>query len=142
MCMATGMAEIKIVVDTNILISAFVFPGGVIQELFERIITHDLQLGISLPILAEFASVLENKFSWDTEKISKISSFVERNARIVVPTKTLQVIADEPDNRILECAVEFKAGIIISGDKHILKLKKYGRIRIMKAADFIRLGSH
>lgn len=132
------MQKIKIVVDTNILISAFVFPSGVIQEIFERIITRDYELGISQEILSEFEEVLFKKFSLNKGKINQIIEFINRNSTLVSPKKRLEVIKDEPDNRILECALEFQANYIISGNRHILSLKKYNKIKILKASDFLK----
>ena len=132
------MQKIKIVVDTNILISAFVFPSGVIQEIFERIITRDYELGISQEILSEFEEVLFKKFSLNKGKINQIIEFINRNSTLVSHKKRLEVIKDEPDNRILECALEFQANYIISGNRHILSLKKYNKIKILKASDFLK----
>ncbi|MFH1823833.1 MAG: putative toxin-antitoxin system toxin component, PIN family [Candidatus Firestonebacteria bacterium] len=128
----------KIVCDTNILISAFIFPGGPPEEVFKGIITQDYELGISEPILKEFKRVLMKKFSWPEEKSNEIIELIQRNAIIVTPKFVLKIIHDEPDNRILECAEEFKADYIVSGDKHILDLKKYKKIKILNPSNFLK----
>ncbi|OIO76497.1 MAG: putative toxin-antitoxin system toxin component, PIN family [Elusimicrobia bacterium CG1_02_37_114] len=128
----------KIVCDTNILISAFVFPGGPPEEIFRGVITQDYQLGISESILEEFKKVLIKKFFWPEERTNEIIELIKRNSVTVTPKLELKVIHDEPDNRILECAIEFKADCIISGDKHILKLRKYKKIRILDASVFLK----
>lgn len=129
---------IKIVCDTNILISAFIFPGGPPEEIFHSIIMQDYQLGISVPILEEFKNVLRKKFAWPEDKISEIIELIQRNAVTVNSRHKVNIIHDEPDNRILECAEEFGADYIISGDKHILKLVKYKNIKILSASVFLK----
>lgn len=52
---------------------------------------------------------------------------------------TLDVITDDPsDNRYLECTVEGRADYVVSGDEHLLKLREYERIRIVRPAEFLR----
>lgn len=128
----------KIVCDTNILISAFIFPGGLPEEVFKGIITQDYELGISESILKEFKRVLLKKFSWPEKKTNEIIELIQRNAIIVTPKFVLKIIHDEPDNRILECAEEFKADYIVSGDKHILDLKKNKKIKILNPSNFLK----
>lgn len=131
----------KIVCDTNILISAFVFPGGPPEEIIQGVIVGDYLLGISDEIITELERVLHKKFFWPADKINRVKEFLARNAEKVYPVTTIKVIKDEPDNRILECAAEFGADFIVSGDKHILQLKKYKHnksiIKIVTAMDFL-----
>ncbi len=129
---------IRIVCDTNILISAFIFPGGPPEEIFHGIILRDYRLGISKQIIEEFEKVLRKKFVWPKDRISEITELILSNSVTVSPLHKIKVIHDEPDNRILECAEEFKADYIISGDKHILKLKIFKRIKIMPASAFLK----
>jgi predicted nucleic acid-binding protein len=59
--------------------------------------------------------------------------------RVVEPRRRVRVIAEDPDDdRVLECAEEAGAAIIVSGDAHLLSLKQWGRIRIVSPAEFIR----
>ncbi len=137
--MKPGKSSIKIVADTNILISAFIFPEGLIYEIIENILIGQYKLGISSEILQEFARVLKLKFSYPDNQIEGLITFIKRNAEIVAPEKKISIIKDEADNRILECAETFKADYIISGDNHILRLKRYKKIRIIKPSEFLKL---
>jgi predicted nucleic acid-binding protein len=56
---------------------------------------------------------------------------------MVKPRQRLGVLDDEPDNRILECAVEGKADYIVSGDHHLLRLKRFGSIAILGASELL-----
>ena len=128
----------KIVCDTNILISAFIFPGGPPEEILHGVLMRDYRLGISKSIMEEFEKVLKYKFSWPEGEVSEITELISRNSTMVEPKYTVKIINDSPDNRILECADEFNADFIISGDRHILKLKTYKHIRILQASDFLK----
>lgn len=136
--MKPGKPVTKIVVDTNILISAFVFPEGSIYKIFENILTGQYKLGISSEILQELARVLELKFNYPDEKIAELSNFIERNAEVVVPKNKISIIKDDPDNRVPECAEAFGADYIVSGDNHILNAKRYKKIKIIKPSEFLK----
>jgi uncharacterized protein len=63
---------------------------------------------------------------------------IERFARKVKPTERLYVVRDDPDDdRILECASAARSDYIVTGDKHLLELKKFRDIPIIKVADFL-----
>ncbi len=51
----------------------------------------------------------------------------------------LRVLQDDPDNRILECALIAQADMVVTGDRHLLSLKGYERISIVKLSDFLAL---
>jgi len=56
----------------------------------------------------------------------------------VNPSETINVVLEDPeDNRILECAVEAKANYIISGDSHLLNLRKYLSVQVLNTAEFL-----
>jgi hypothetical protein len=131
---------LKIVLDTNILISAIVF-GGKPREILEQVIAANLSLGISKPIIEELRDVLSrDKFKYPASVIHFIISQLEEEAQFVVPHEKLEIIErDDADNRILECAAEFEADFIITGDSHLLELKKFNNIRILKAVDFLEV---
>jgi uncharacterized protein len=128
----------KITVDTNILISSFVFPGKTVVRLIDRIIAGAVAMGISPDILKEFARVCLLKLRFEPAKTMEAVAEIQKNSEMVFPLERIDVLDDEPDNRILECAAAFGADCIISGDKHLLQLKKYGKIEILSPAEYIR----
>lgn len=129
----------RITVDPNILISAFVYPGTTVIKIFDYIFDGGIKLGLSDEILREFTGVCVRKFDYEAETAVKYADLIRRNSIIVYPKHRLNIIKDEPDNRILECAEEFKADFIISGDNHILDVKKFKGIKILKPADYIKI---
>jgi putative PIN family toxin of toxin-antitoxin system len=129
-------AVYKVVFDTNTFISAFVY-GGRPEEAYRLALQRKITLITSPAIMQETARILKEKINWDRDKIEEVLRQIAQVAKIVRPKKTLKVIEDESDNRILEAAVKGKADFIVSGDKHLLSLKKFENLSIIKAADLI-----
>ena len=129
----------RVVFDTNIFISAFVIPGGNAEEAYLHAIRRTFELFTSLAILTETANILRTKFEWSDEKIEQLLESISKTATAVKTQPHLHILQDEPDNRILECALLAEADIIVSGDRHLLSLARYGDIRIAKLADFLDL---
>jgi putative PIN family toxin of toxin-antitoxin system len=129
---------LKVVLDTNILISAILF-GGKPRQILEKAIRGEIRLCLSEPILEEFRGVLgRSKFGYSPEMIQFILTELTGIADFVNPSETIDVVLeDSEDNRILECAVEAKANYIISGDSHLLKLSRYRNMEVLDAAAFL-----
>lgn len=128
----------KVVFDTNIYISAFITPGGQGEAAYQKAIQGRIQLYSSIPILTETARKLLGKFKWDREMVDTAVSHIAEVATVIKPVKRIAVLTDEPDNRILECAVEAQADVIVTGDKHLLRLNKYKEIAIVTLAEFLK----
>lgn len=127
----------RVVFDTNILVSALVFPGGQGEAALRRIIEQADQLVLSRPIIDELLDVLAHKFARDAEELAHIAVFVTELSVIVAPKRRLRVVKDDPDNRILECAVAGRAYSIVTGDKALLALKMYEKIRILTLREYL-----
>ena len=126
------------VFDTNILISAFIF-GGNPERLFQEARASGIRLLTSSSILREFASILRGKFKWDSADVVEALSAIAYSSELIEPSIRLHIIEDDPDNRILECAVEGDADFIVSGDRHLLTLKKHDNIRIVNSKQLLEL---
>lgn len=127
----------RAVFDTNIYISAFITPGGHGAVALQAVVAGRCQLATSIPILTETARKLLDKFHWDEEHMQVAVRFIASVAEVVKPRGKLAILADEPDNRILECARTAKADMIVTGDKHLLALSRFGRARIARLAEFL-----
>jgi len=127
----------RVVFDTNILVSALVFPGGQGEAALRRIIEQTDQLVLSRPIVDELLDVLARKFARDAEELAHVAVFVTELAVIVAPKRRLRVVKDDPDNRILECAVAGRAQVIVTGDKALLALKMYEKVRILGLREYL-----
>jgi putative PIN family toxin of toxin-antitoxin system len=129
---------LKVVFDTNIYISAFVIPGGNAERAFLLAIDGRFQLYTSVAILTELANKLEEKFEWEKLRITQLITYISKVAIVLKTTPSLEILSDDPDNRILECALKAGAGLVITGDKHLLNLKHFEQIKILKLSDFLK----
>jgi putative PIN family toxin of toxin-antitoxin system len=125
------------VFDTNIFVSAFIIPGSLAEKAFLKVIEREDILLLSKEMLDELLSILSTKFSRDREEISRVAVILSEMAEWVRPTIRISVLKDEPDNRILECAVFGKADMIVTGDKEMLKSKIYGKTKIISLKAYL-----
>ncbi len=134
------MKHPHIVLDTNVLISALLF-GGPPRAILEMILAGSVDCSLSLPILEELRGVLHRpKFGLSSEQAMAVVEELSALCAIVAPSEQISAIrADPDDDRILECALEARAGIIISGDAHLLDLGVYEGIHIMKPSEFLQM---
>jgi len=128
---------VKVVFDTNILVSALVFPGGRADNALRRIIEGRDQLLLSKPILDELLGILAKKFSRDAEELAHVAVFLSDLSIVVKPRRRFAVLADEPDNRILECAVTGGADVIVTGDKALLALKTFRKVKLLSLRAYL-----
>ena len=128
----------KAILDTNVLISAYVFPGGKPEAVYRLALEGHLEIGTSLTLLAELGRVLGQKFGWIPGQVEAAVTQVARLAAVVEPSEPIQVItADPADDRGLEAARAFDADVIVSGDPHLLELGTWSGIDIMSPAELI-----
>jgi putative PIN family toxin of toxin-antitoxin system len=117
-------------------VSAFQFGG---MRLLHMAVNGDIEIAVSQAIIDELIRVLRDKFHWDGYRLQAAKQQILGFAQLVTPSQILDIVKeDEPDNRILECAVESGAEFIISADKDLLRLGSYAGASIMPAADFLR----
>lgn len=134
--------KIKVVLDTNVWIS--ILMKKTLGREFSRIFKgKEVEVYVSKPILKEISKVLlypkiKVLFKQCGIGISEVIRLIIENSTIVKPKHRINVIKEDPeDNRIIECAVEANASFIISGDKHLLKLRKYKNIKIISPRKFL-----
>jgi len=128
----------KAILDTNVLISAYVFPGGKPEAVYRLALEGRLEIGTSLPLLAELGRVLGQRFGWTPDRVEAAVAQMTRVASVVEPVETVQVvIADPADDRVLEAARAFGAHVIVSGDRHLLDLGTWSDVEIISPAEFI-----
>jgi putative PIN family toxin of toxin-antitoxin system len=128
---------VRVVFDTNVLVSAVVFPGGRGEAALQRIIEEHDELVLSRPILDELLGVLARKFSRDAEELARVAVFISTVATIVNPRRKLRVVQDEPDNRMLECALTGRAEAIVTGDRALLALREFRGVRLLSLRDYL-----
>lgn len=127
----------KVVFDTNIFISALALRGSRAKEAMLRILDGRDELIVSRALIDETLAVLARKFSKDREALSRVAVLLSEMGQMVEPTLTLTVLADEPDNRVLECALAGQARCIVTGDRAMLELGEYEGIRILSLRAYL-----
>lgn len=133
----------RIVLDTNILVSAAINKLGIPRRIFKLWRSGKLTLVTSQFQLNELSRVLHYKrirknYPLKEEYVGKFLGLVRKSAVIASPEKIPEAAADQDDNQILAAAIEGKADTIVSGDEHLLELKNYRRIKIMTAKQFLQ----
>lgn len=134
------MAERRVVLDTNVLISALCF-GGSPGRIVEAALAGKIALFTSAVLIDEFKGVMEAKFP---DRREAILDTLDELSQLwnVVPQSDLprirQIAADPADDRVLECAVAADADCIVSGDKHLRSLGRFGKIPILSPAEFLK----
>ena len=127
----------RVVFDTNVFVSALVFPGGRADDALQRVIEGKDTLIASKAIIDELLSVLARKFARDREELARVAIFVSSLAEIVDPDEALSVLSDQPDNRILECALAGSAEAVVTGDRAMLALEEFRGARILSLAEYV-----
>ena len=129
----------RVVYDTNILISAYLWKG-LPRKALELARTSRCQLVISNETLYECIRVLASpKFGLAPEEIVPMVNDLTSFAIFVPLRSHITVIeADPSDNIFLGLAVDARAGYIVSGDKHLLRLRSYRKIQILSVSRFVQ----
>jgi uncharacterized protein len=120
--------EPRNVFDTNVLISAFLFPDSTPRRAFDFALDHG-KMPISLPLLRELYGVPQR-----TQFVDLLTTVGTLTTIIV----QLNVVRDPKDTFILELAVSGGAGVIVSGDTDLLRLGVYDSIPIRTPAQFLQ----
>src|SRR3989344_2442125 len=130
----------KIVFDTNVLISATLWDNSVCHKLLIKLIEMDKEIIISFDILNEYKKVLIRDFKYNLNEINDIFAGLSEAFKIIGPNIKIDVVKDDiDDNKILECAISSNAEFILTYDRHLLNIKKYKSIRIVKPEEFLKL---
>ena len=131
----------RVVVDTNILISAELSTHGASRRLLNRLVTTNNVI-LSNAILDEFAQTLRAKFSYSSLAVSNVIDGLNEVAEIVEPvTFETQICRDPDDDAILGTAVAGNADCIVTGDSDLLVLARFQGVDIVSPSEFARYES-
>jgi putative PIN family toxin of toxin-antitoxin system len=108
----------KVVLDTNVVVSAHLKAGGLEAFILDLALASKLQLYVSPDVLAEYEEVLRRpRFRIDSKKVTQSLRLIKKRAKNVKPTLTLSVSPDPDDNRFLECAEAAGADYLVTGNR-------------------------
>jgi putative PIN family toxin of toxin-antitoxin system len=128
----------RVVLDTNVIISALNFPGNE-RMVLELALRGRFDFYLSLFILEEVAGVLTRKFGWDEQRTAQALNVLDNSAIVVEPPRLTEVIeGGHADNRVLECAVAAAADYLVTGDRrHLLPIGEHQGTMIVNAPRFL-----
>lgn len=129
---------LRVVLDTNVLVSAIISDGKA-RILFKKGIASHYRIVTSNLILKELSTVLSRpKFNTNQIEIIRITKAIENIADVTsVKTKVKVVVQDPNDNMVIETALDGGAQIIITGDNHLLALEHFGAIKIITIEEML-----
>lgn len=132
------MSLCRAVYDTNIIISADL-TDGVCRRLLYLAAFHIVDLVASNKLLEEYEQVLSRtRFHNTPEDVVAYIRLIKQISITITTTRRIKKILDDPDNRVLECAVAGKADYIVTGNKKHFAFKEFEGVRIITPAEFLR----
>lgn len=127
----------RVVLDTNVICSGLGWSGPSAQVL-DAVLDGRLVLISSPPLIAELRRVLAYpKLAAAIVEPDTLADLIQTTAVLVAPQRTITAVSDEPDNRVLEAAIEGAADCIVSGDRHLLTLGVFEGVPILTPAAFL-----
>ncbi len=127
----------KIVIDTNVFVSA-VFFGGKPLDVIRTVISKENEAYVSPEIWDEYADVIERLGrKYPKNKRTDLLQQMLKIFKIVSPSHSVDICRDKDDNKFISCALESKCMFIVSGDDDLLSLKQVEDVRIVTAAEFL-----
>ena len=134
---------ISIVADTNIFISGIFWEGNFSSQVIDLWRDGKIELICSLPIIEELVRNLKGfKIEMDEKSVKKWEKIILENAILVEPSEKLDIVKEDPeDNKFLEAAILGNAAYIITQDKHLLKLKEFQGVKIVKPEEFLKIAN-
>jgi|SRR5271165_3238046 len=135
------MISLRLVIDTNVVVSAALKPEGLQRTVLLLAITRPARLYVTAPILSEYRDVLScPEFRIRKGLRQQLLQLISRNAHKVQPARHLQVTSDPDDNVFLECADAARADYLVTGNlKHFPRYWK--KTKIISAREFIALAA-
>lgn len=129
----------RVTLDTNTLISATIAKGNE-YELLKLAQLGKIKLVLSLQILKEFKEVISRpRFNYTIPVIDEIVERILNISEIIIPKEKVNIVKEDPsDNKFIECALSGNVNYIVSGDNHLLKIKQYKGIKIIRTSEILK----
>ncbi|MEK6933283.1 MAG: putative toxin-antitoxin system toxin component, PIN family [Nanoarchaeota archaeon] len=131
----------RVVLDTNVFISGIFWSGNYCSQLIDKWKNKEIELVSSLETVGELVETLRNfRISMSKSMIEEWKNLLISNSILIQSSTKIDVIKEDPeDNKFLETAIDGKADFIVSQDNHLLNLKEYQGIKIVKPEEAINL---
>ncbi|MCG2722046.1 MAG: putative toxin-antitoxin system toxin component, PIN family [Thermodesulfovibrionales bacterium] len=130
----------KVVLDTNVFVASFLNPAGTPRKIIDLWKDGRIVLCLCAEIIEEYIDVL-SRFGLESEKeLEELLEVFRKKVHIhfvAIDRQLKLVTADPEDDKFVECAMSAQATVVVSGDKHLLDLKRYKSIRMLSPSQFI-----
>jgi len=128
----------RITADTNFFVSATQWDNSIAHKILVKLIEANAEIFTTKDILNEFSEVLQRDFEYNEEETNEIIEKVMSFVTLVEAKEKLNVVKDDPDdNKVLEYAIASKSEYILAYDKHLLNLRAFRGIKIIKPDEII-----
>lgn len=125
----------RVVLDTNVLIAAFISRGGC-HQVFEQCAIHH-ELISSVELIEELKDKLTTKFRYSEDDVAAVNQLIQSRTQFVVPVPLKEPICRDPDDDfVLATAVAGDVTCIVTGDEDLLILKTFQGIDIIRPREF------
>jgi len=113
-------------------------------KMLDKVVNGEIDLFISYEQFEELSRVLDYpKFKFREDQKFKFKTLISEVSTFVKTPVKVDIIKDDPsDNAILECALVAGVDYVVSGDRHLLSIEKFRRIKIVRANEFLRIISN
>ena len=128
----------RIVIDTNVFISA-IFFGGMPLKVLQTVISKENEAYISPAIWDEYNDVIDRMTQKYPSRLkTQLINELFKTFRLVIPKTEISICRDPDDDKFIECAIEADCIYIVSGDNDLLSLGGVGEIRICTPSAFLK----
>ncbi len=134
------MKSVKVVADTNVIVSALFWRGNE-SKIIDLVEKGKIKLFTSVALLDELKKVLgHERFGLGEKTVDDNVKYILTISEISSPKRRLKIVREDPaDDKVLECALEGKVRYIVSGDMRLLRLRKFRGIRIIRAKELLSI---
>lgn len=136
----------RITFDTNVLVSAFISRDGTCADIIDLVSTFEgVRLVLSQEILSEFGEVVRreevrSRLKYSEEDVIQFEEAVRGVAEVIEVRSSYRIIKEDPDDDVVvNTALDGRSQYIVSGDRHLTKLKGFRGVRIVKPKAFLRI---
>ena len=129
----------RVVLDTNVLLSATVWRGSVASKLLYKLLQLQANIFCSNEIIREYKRVLKRDLDYSDEEVFELLEKVFSFVSLVYPKEKVSIVKEAPaDDRIIECALASKSDYLVTYDKELLKVVKYKSVKIVRPEELLR----
>ena len=129
----------RVVLDTNVLLSATVWRGSVASKLLYKLLQLQANIFCSNEIIREYKRVLKRDLDYSDEEVFELLEKVFSFVSLVYPKEKVSIVKESPaDDRIIECALASKSDYLVTYDKELLKVVKYKSVKIVRPEELLR----